>query len=166
MRWLASSSVRKRWYRDTLKPLRTPRISHQTFQSISMESRRQIKRWHGDGAAHLGFQEIWREWCGYTTAAGYTELPLPPPLLAPPRPMRMTKRRRHKRAGGSAPAHGEPSMAAEENSHSLKQECCGGRGEKGGGARFREDGSVEWSSWKWSPRSAGGDRSPRLKIQI
>jgi hypothetical protein len=65
-----------------------------------------------------------------------------------------------------SPAHGEPSMAAEENSHLLKQECCGGRGEKGSGARFREDGSVEWSSWKWSPRSAGGDRSPRLKIQI
>jgi hypothetical protein len=90
---------------------------------ISMKSRRQIKRWHGDGAAHLGFQEIWWEWCGYTTAAGYTELPLPPPPSAPPRPMRRTKRRRrHKRAGGPAPAHGEPSIAAEENSHSLRQE--------------------------------------------
>jgi hypothetical protein len=92
---------------------------------FSMKSRRQTSRNKatdrmGMGAAYLGFQEIWREWCGYTTAAGYTELPLPPARAAPERPagsVRRERRRRSRaRAGGRPPAHGELAAIATERS--------------------------------------------------
>jgi hypothetical protein len=65
-----------RWYRNILI-----RCGHrESVIRHFMKSRHQIKHWHGDGATHLGFQEIWREWCRYTTAAGYIDVPPPSPI--------------------------------------------------------------------------------------
>ena len=130
----------------------------------------------GMGAAYLGFQEIWREWCGYTTAAGYTELPLPPLPSAPQRPARSvrreTRRSRGARAGGRSPAHGEHGAIATERSLTHppapapdpeeEREGREGRGvRRRAGMRARRR---RVARWKWSPRSAGRETDPAAQV--
>jgi hypothetical protein len=125
---LASSSLRKCWYRNTLHRNKRhgSRISHPI--RFPMKSRRQTSGTSEidrvgmmGGGTYLGFQEIWREWCGYTTGAGYTELPLPPPPEAPPTRTRRKSQRGRASAGGRPRAHGELAAIATERSltHSL-----------------------------------------------
>lgn len=105
-----------------------PAMDHASVSpsNVEIETKPRTNRWRRPRErekVNLGFQEIWREWCGYTTGAGYTELPFPPPppppppaaTPPPPPPPQMRRRTRSSRA----PEVGAPSrtgaMAAENS---------------------------------------------------